>query len=243
MPLGKAYMTTPDYVYFGTLLSLQSVESVTRGTEPRTQNRGVSEQKTTRELKVIAKLAQGARGPHREQFSELRTVDALAACSRNWSHFADSGGISQPRQLWLPLQLARQMRSDGRRLLSGCLQSLQSADPAPLLAERSDVPKVQQKAHTGRAVYGFVAGAAHWRARTDRREVQDTAGDARVRRGHQTCSQRPLGQVQAGADEVGFLDVARAAHHPTMPRSPWVPQTGVHTHPRGPLVSTPEQEG
>ena len=169
VPLGKAYMTTPDYVYFGTLLSQQSVESVTRGTEPRTQNRGVSEQKTTRELKVIAKLKQAARGPDREQFSELRMADALAVCNRNWSHFADSGGVLQPHQLWLPSQLARQMRSDGRRLPSGCLQSLQSADPAPLLAERSaaaallddvveHVPKVQQTAHTGRAVYGFAAG-------------------------------------------------------------------------------------
>ena len=76
----KAYMTTVDYTYLGTLMSRQSLDSVVAAKLPPAQARDVSGQKSTREAKVIQKLEAATRGPYQKQFSAERMADALACC-------------------------------------------------------------------------------------------------------------------------------------------------------------------
>ena len=76
-PVSKAYMTTTDYTFLGTLISENSFASVTQGKLPKAQARGVSEQKTKREATVLQKLETATTG---HQFSQNRLADAIAMC-------------------------------------------------------------------------------------------------------------------------------------------------------------------
>ncbi len=162
----KAYMTTEEYTYLGTLLSKSSFQSATCNRLPATQSRQVSDQKTTRETKGIEKLTSASRGPYKEQFSAERLADALAMCRRDWGHFDSSPGKLQPHELWLPQELAQAMRQAGRRPDQSVpsVPSVQSAaeqGAADVLldADVNHIPKVEQRHHTGAAVHGLSTGS------------------------------------------------------------------------------------
>jgi hypothetical protein len=78
----RAYMTTVDDVYLETLMSRQILHSVVADKLPPAQARDASEQRSTRESKVIEQLEAAARGRYKEQFSEERLADASAMCRR-----------------------------------------------------------------------------------------------------------------------------------------------------------------
>ena len=161
----KAYMTTTDYTFLGTLITENSFASVTQGKLPKPKARGVSEQKTKRESTILQKLQAATKGPFKDQFSQNRLADAIAMCHHQWSHFITSGGRLQADRRWLPSELAAQMKRDGCR----GLQSPQSQLSGQVRAERSDaqvllddvvesVPHVSQRAHFGRTVFGLSSG-------------------------------------------------------------------------------------
>jgi hypothetical protein len=166
----KAYMTSPAHVYIGTLITGGSVNSVTKGRTPPLQQREVSDQKVTRESKVLEKLSKASRGPYKEQFSEARLADAMAMCKHQWQHFDSSGGKLGPHELRLPAELAAQMRVDGKHKSSQSSQSLpsmlqsvaarahQSAADVLLDATVEAVPCVKQKDHVARALHGWSRG-------------------------------------------------------------------------------------
>ena len=62
-PVSKAYMTTTDYTFLGTLITENSFASVTQNKLPKAQARGVSEQETKREATVLQKLETATKGP------------------------------------------------------------------------------------------------------------------------------------------------------------------------------------
>ena len=154
-------MTTMNYTFLGTLITENSFDSVTRDKLPQAQARGVSKQKTKREVTVLKKLVAATKGPYNEQFSENRLADAIAICKHEWSHFSTSAGRLNPDRRWLPSQ----MKQDGRRglqsphsQLSALAQAARS-DAAILLDDvEESVPNVVQRCHFGRKLYGLSAG-------------------------------------------------------------------------------------
>ena len=107
----NAYMSTAEYTCVGTLITRESLGNVTRNRPvPPIQGRDVSTQKTTRETNALAGLRKAANGPYREQSSLGRLSDAIAACERNWSHFKNMPSALPPQALWLPSELAAEMR-------------------------------------------------------------------------------------------------------------------------------------
>ena len=55
---GKAYMTSPEYEYLGTIITMESYQAITRGRQPVLQKRDVSECKTARETEILKKYMQ-----------------------------------------------------------------------------------------------------------------------------------------------------------------------------------------
>ena len=110
----KAYMTTVDYTYLGTLMSRQSLDSVVAARLPPAQAWDVSGQKSNQEAKVIEKLEAAACVPYQKHFSAERLADALAMCRRQWQHFGNSPGKLRAHERWLLGEWAEQMRKDGR---------------------------------------------------------------------------------------------------------------------------------
>ena len=171
----KAYMTTDEYQYLGTLLSDASLAGVVGKRQPELQHRVVSEQKRTRESTVLEKLQKATRGPFREQFSEQRMSDAIAMCKRQWDHFKESPGKLQPADVLLPSELAARMKQDGRRQSVPSVQSTQSLQSMQSLRsqrlpghggeqtsadkllddEVKQVPAIRQRAHNAKDLYGL----------------------------------------------------------------------------------------
>ncbi len=88
----KAYMTTEVYELLGTILTRAGFTEAVGQRRPALQQREVSEQKETREKKVLEMLRKAARGRFRAQFSEARLSNAIAMCERRWDHFATCTG-------------------------------------------------------------------------------------------------------------------------------------------------------
>jgi len=126
-PVSKAYMTTTDYTFLGTLITENSLASVMQGKLPKAQAPGVSEQKTKREATVLQKLETATKGPFKHQFSQNRLADAIAMCQHQWSHFSTSGGRLQADRRWLPSELAAQMKQDGCRGLQSPVQAVRAS--------------------------------------------------------------------------------------------------------------------
>ena len=164
-PVSKAYMTTSNYTFLGTLINAKSFNDVTHQKLPQDQHRGSSAQKTKRESTVLKKLEAATKGQYKEQFSNDRLADAIAICKHEWSHFNTSEGRLNPDKRWLPSQLASRMKHDGRRglqsphsQLSALAQAARS-DAAILLDDvEESVPNVVQRCHFGRKLYGLSAG-------------------------------------------------------------------------------------
>ncbi len=120
-------MTTMNYTFLGTLITKSSFDSVTHDTLPQAQARGVSKQKTKREVTVLKKLAAATKRPYNEQFAENRLADAIAICQHEWSNFNTSGGRLQADRRWLPSELAAQMKRDGLRGLQSPVPAVRSS--------------------------------------------------------------------------------------------------------------------
>ena len=98
----KAYMTSKEYEYLGTLLTKESFESVTRGRDSPMQARDVAECKTTREEKCKKGLVKVSTGPYVAQSPPERVADGIAMCERRWGHFSSSKGALTPQLQRLP---------------------------------------------------------------------------------------------------------------------------------------------
>ena len=170
----KAYMTTAEYEYLGTVMTGTSFKATVGQRLPPLQKRDVSDQKTTRETTVLDKLTKATRSKLQEQFSGERLADAIATCRRDWAHFRSSPGKLKPEDKWLPAELAAAMREAGRRSLPS-QQSQQSqlslrAQQAPgfnreqgaahaLLDAVEDVrPLVGQRIHNAQDIHNFGKG-------------------------------------------------------------------------------------
>ena len=78
---GKPYMTSPEYTYLGTLISRSSFDAVTQKQPPPSQCRDVSDQKTTRETKVLQRLLKLTKGEFSEHTSDpLRAHGQCSLC-------------------------------------------------------------------------------------------------------------------------------------------------------------------
>ena len=166
----KAYMSTAEYEYIGTLITRESLDNVTRDHPvPPIQGRDVSTQKTARETNTVAGLRKAARGPYKEQFSLARLSDAIASCERNWSHFKDMPSALPLQALWLPSELAAEMRKRGLRgpkrspVSSASAESTWSTEAAAA-EELADIdphappPPLQRRFHASAETFGFKKG-------------------------------------------------------------------------------------
>lgn len=160
----KVYMTSPNYEYLGTIMTLESYRAVTRNMPPPLQARDVSEGKTQREEKVAKHLRSVSKGPLAQQFSQHRLSDALAMCERRWDHFQQSGGELLPSALRLPHELAEEvLRKRSAQLSTSSMQSESQSESqaANALQDQSATafPQgVQQRHHVASEIYGFRRG-------------------------------------------------------------------------------------
>ena len=177
----KAYMSTAEYEYIGTLISRESFDTVTKECPiPPLQARDVSAQKKTREAETLAGLQKAAKGKYKEQFSFARLSDAIASSERNWSHFQEMPSALPPQVLQLPSELAAEMRSRGLRGPHGQrLLSPESAESrrveAAVAKEFADVtegppPRLKRRFFANAEVFGFKTG----------KEVGQMPAEARV---------------------------------------------------------------
>ena len=164
----KAYMTSHNYEYLGTLLTKESFESVTRGRAPPMQDREVAECKTSREESCKKDLKKVSTGRYALQFPPERVADGIAVCERRWEHFSSSKGALTPMLQRLPAQLAAELR---RRGLRHAVDEVPVVNDVPeVRAEREhaetfltlpdDVPPpaLNQYHHGGAEYYGFRRG-------------------------------------------------------------------------------------
>lgn len=156
----KPYMTSNEYSYLGTLISTTSFRAVTLGKEPPMQQRDVSDQKNTREAKVLEKLVAATKGKYKEQFSAARLADAIAMCKREWKHFSNSSGKLTALEMRLPHELAEAVRSSRSSRSSGssssaASSSARSAADALLDPAVNTMPRLRQRRHPGRQFYDW----------------------------------------------------------------------------------------
>ena len=164
----KAYMTSKDYEYMGTLLTKESFDSVTRGRAPPMQAREVAECKTSREENCKKGLKKASRGPYAVQFPPERVADGIAMCERRWDHFKSSKGALTSKLQRLPAELAAELRRRGLRhavnevLVVNDVPEVRAerahADTFLTLPDDAPPPALQQYHHGGAEYYGFRRG-------------------------------------------------------------------------------------
>ena len=164
----KAYMTSKDYEFLGTLLTKESFDSVTRGRDPPMQARNVAECKTSREEKCKKGLVKISTGPYSVQFPPERVADAIAMCERHWDHFSSSQGALTSKLQRLPAELATELRRRGLRHAASEVHVVNDvpevqeerahADTFLTLPDDVPPPALQQYHHGGAESYGFRKG-------------------------------------------------------------------------------------
>jgi len=143
----KRLMSDPTYKYIGTVITKEMVDNVIKDRAPPPQQRDISEQKTTREKKVLTALVRATKGPHKKQLSEARLADAIAMCKREWGHFADCSGKLPPNARWLPAELGAEMRRQGLRRDPG--QVSEVLEVPGVAREQSEVEQLLTKRGPG----------------------------------------------------------------------------------------------
>ena len=161
----KAYMTSQNYEYLGTLLTKESFEAVTRGRPPPMQARDVAACKTSREDNCKKALKKVSTGAYAIQFPPERVADGIAMCERRWDHFSSSKGALTPMLQRLPAQLAAELRRRGLRHAVHEVPDVpevraerEHADGFLTLPDDVPPPPLQQYHHGGAEYYGFRRG-------------------------------------------------------------------------------------
>ena len=171
----KAYMTTSDYEFLGTIITMDSYQAITKDRSPTLQKRDIGACKTAREIEILKKYRAASKGMFSQQFPPERLADARAMASRDWDHFAGRKGELKPWARWLPHELAAELCKRGLRQGSEVhavhgAQSVQSLQSDALGAEQQEAslmatlgpdvlpPALRQRMHGAADIFGFNRG-------------------------------------------------------------------------------------
>ena len=193
----KAYMTSPEHEYLGTIITMESYVAVTRDRSPNLQHRDVGACKTAREAEILKKYKAATSGQYRKQFPPERLADATAMASRNWAHFSGRKGELEPWALWLPHELAQELRRRGLRHGSEVhevhgAQSSKSLQSAEFITEHEEAqlmatldpdklpPALKQRRHGATELFGFKRGDRIQELKTTSRAPSDVDFQTRL---------------------------------------------------------------